>query len=252
MSAPAAGLALFAYARARRAVRVLADWGGVIVTARKKPKDLVAPAVAVPNYAAPLTITLPPDVRELAALQREAEADAAALATLDVDTAAADVDAFLTDVVTRKDAALAMRKRVTGPAYQIAREVEGWFRPLVAALEGAERHLKGLLGKQRLAALAAEREARELAAAAAEAGDAETLLTALEVAAEAGARDDARATTRYAWIVKRIVEDLLPDEYWCPDAEKIGAVAKAADGAGDAPVIPGVVFERVAIVGARR
>ncbi len=200
-----------------------------------------------------LAVALPPDVRELAALQRAAEADLVTyadpnLGALDVS----DLDVLLTDTVRRKDAAVAMRKRVTGPAYAIAHEVEGWFRPLVTALEGAERHLKALVGAKRLATLETERAARELAAVAADEGDAGTLLEALAVAGDAAAPDGARATTRYAWIVKRIAEDLVPDEYWCVDVAKIGAIAKAADGSGDAPVIPGVVFERVALVGARR
>jgi hypothetical protein len=216
---------------------------GVDVTARKSPA--IAPART-------LTLALPPDVAELATLQAHAEADAVALAALDDTCSAADVDAFLTDVVTRKDAALAMRKRATGPMYTAVREVEAWFRPLVTALEGAERHLKGLLGKQRLAALELERNARELAAAAADEGDAGTMLEALAVAAGAGARDDARATTRYAWTVKRIAEDLLPDEWWTPNRDAIEAHAKGFAGDGDAPVVPGVVFERTAIVGARR
>jgi hypothetical protein len=199
-----------------------------------------------------LTVSLPPDVRELATLQRAAEADAAALATLTVDVDATDLDAFLTDVVRRKDAAVAMRKRATGPMYTAIKEIESWFRPLVTALEGAERHLKAVLGAQRLAALDAEREARELAAAAADVGDAGALLEALTVAADAGAKDGARATTRYAWTVKRISEDLLPDEWWTPNTAAIEAHAKGFAGDGDAPVIPGVVFERVALVGARR
>lgn len=199
-----------------------------------------------------LSFTLPPDVRELATLQAHAEADAHALAALTVDADVADLDAFLTDVVTRKDAAIAMRQRVVGPAKAIVREVELWFRPTVTALEGAERHLKSLMGAKRLAAANAEREARELAAKAADAGDADALLGALEVAAAAGARDEARATTRFVWRVKRIAADMLPDEWWCPDEARIAKFAADAPGDGDAPVIPGVVFEREAIVGARR
>jgi hypothetical protein len=199
-----------------------------------------------------LAISLPPDVRELATLQANAEADAHALAALDATAELADLDAFLTDVVTRKDAAVAMRQRVVGPAKTIVREVESWFRPLVQALESAERHLKGVIGAKRLAAANAEREARELAAKAADQGDADALLGALAVASAAGAKDEARATTRFVWRVKRITADMLPDEWWCPDEARIAKFAADAPGDGDAPVIPGVVFEREAIVGARR
>ncbi len=187
-------------------------------------------------------------------MQAEAEADGLAVSALkvtDADTLAL-ADALLTDVVTRKDAAVAMRKRATGPMYAAVREIETWFRPLVIALETAERHLKDLVGAYRLEQHDRARAARELAAAAAEQHDASALIEALTVADDAAAPDGARATTRYAWQVKRIAEDLLPDEWWTPDTTRIDAVAKAAAGDGDAPVIPGVVFERVAIVGARR
>jgi hypothetical protein len=200
------------------------------------------------------TVTLPPDVRELAKLQREAEDDAAALACVDVADAVslADADAFLTDVVRRKDAAVAMRKRATGPLYTAVKEIKSWFRPWTAALEGAEVHLKSVIGAYRMRQLDTERQARELAAQAAQQRDPEALVTALTVAADAGAKDGARATTRYAWKVARVIPDLLMDEWWCPDMDKINAFAKAAPGDGDAPVIPGVLFEREAIVGARR
>jgi hypothetical protein len=199
-----------------------------------------------------MTVALPPDVAQLATLQREAEADAAALDMVGDSCPTADVDEFLTDVVRRKDAAVAMRKRATGPMYMAIKEIESWFRPTVKALEGAEAHLKGVLGRQRLAALETERAARELAAVAAEQRDAPALLGALTVAADAGAKDGARATTRYAWQVERVIPDLLMDEWWCPDMAKIEAFAKAASGDGEEPVIPGVRFVRVAIVGARR
>lgn len=202
----------------------------------------------------PMMLTLPPDVRELAALQAAAESDAAALITLDASEDAATLDAFLTDVVQRKDAALAMRKRVTGPAYTIAREVEGWFRPLLVALVAAEDHLKRVLGAKRLAAMNAEREARELAAKAAAEGDADTMIAAVTIAADAAAPDGARATTRYVWAVARVIPDLLLPEYLTPDMAKIEAFAKAAPAGAEAdePVLPGVRFKRVPIVGARR
>jgi hypothetical protein len=219
-----------------------------------RAKNSPAPHAGTVEHTTEITVSIPPDVRELARLQREAEDDAAALACVDVADAVtlADADAFLTDVVRRKDAALAMRKRATGPMYTAAKEIESWFRPLMAALEGAERGLKNVIGAYRMRQLDTERQARELAAQAAEGRDPEALVTALTVAADAGAKDGARATTRYAWTVKRIIPDLLPDEWWSPDEARIAAFAKAAPGEGDEPVIPGVRFERVAIVGARR
>ncbi len=209
-------------------------------------------APLVPGAIVPFTV--PPDVRELATLQRVAETDARAMAALAVTDAGelAFADALLTDVVTRRDAAIAMRKRVTGPAYAIAREVEGWFRPFMVALDACESHLKGAIGAYRLEQRRLADEARELAAVAADTGDADGLVTALTVAADAGAKDGARATTRYVWAVVRVIPDLLMDEWWTPDMARIEAAAKAAPGDADAPVIPGVLFERRAVVGARR
>jgi hypothetical protein len=202
-----------------------------------------------------LTVTLPPDVAQLATLQATAEREAPVYAGIVVESPddLAFADALLTDVVTRKDAAVAMRKRVTGPAYAIAKEVEAWFRPLVSALTKAEDSLKNTIGAYRLRVFETEEAARELAAQAAEQRDPEALVEALTVATEIQATpDEARATTSFRWTVKRINPDLLPDEWWCPDAARIDAVADAAPGEGDAPVIPGVVFERAAKVGAKR
>lgn len=46
------------------------------------------------------------------------------------------------------------------------------------------------------------------------------------------------------WRVVRIAWDMLPDEYLVPDRERIDAVANAARGNPDPPIIPGVIFER--------
>lgn len=53
--------------------------------------------------------------------------------------------------------------------------------------------------------------------------------------------------------VKRINPDLLPDEYWSPDMTKIANEAERQGTRRDEPpVIPGVIFELEARVGARR
>jgi hypothetical protein len=168
------------------------------------------------------------------------------------DAAYTAVDAMLTEVVRDKDAAKAMQKQVTGPLYQVIGVVGTWFRPWIAARESAETHLKKLMGDYRLARAEAEASARETAAAAASANDSATMVQALATAADAAQRPESAATVRYVWRVERIATDMLPAEWWCPDVARIEQVAKDQGGDPEPPVIPGVVFKREAIIGAKR
>lgn len=202
-----------------------------------------------------ITLALPTSAADVATLQRQAEDDAPAVQAITIADADdyAFADAILTDVVQRKDAVVAMRKQATVPLYQVVRTIEGWFKPVVSALESSERTLKERMGAWRLQIAERERAAREAAAVAAESGDAGAMVTALNAATSAQMAPAAgRATTRFVWAVKRIAEDLLPDEWWTPDVARIEALAKETPGDSDPPVVPGVVFERRAVIGARR
>lgn len=206
-----------------------------------------------------ITITLPESATaaDVAALQRIAESNAPIIASVKVTSAEeyAFADALLTETVTRKDAAIGMRKAATVPLYHAVRTIEGWFRPVVAALEGSERHLKRAMGAWRIEVADAERAAREVAATAAEAGDASAMLEAISVAtaiAATPADAGARATVRYVWTVARITAALVPREWLTPDVARLSAIARETPGDAPAPVVPGVEFERVARVGARR
>ena len=218
------------------------------------PGGATRDAEALLTAAQSVEVDLPIDALAVAKLQREAEADAPVYLAVTCTTAEdyEFADALLTALVQREDAAVAMRKSATVPLYGVIRTVESWFKPWLNALAPAKAHLKKEMGAYRVRQEAAEREARELAAQAAETGDAEALVEALTVATEIAAPTAARATTRFAWQVKRIAEDMLPDEYWTPDMAKINAAAKAAGSSDEAPIIPGVIFERVALIGARR
>jgi hypothetical protein len=201
-----------------------------------------------------MTITLPTDALAVAAMQREAEADAPAyaeLAVLDANDYTI-ADEILTDLVRRKDAAIAMRKEATGPMYTAARVIESWFKPLVSTLESCETHVKRAMGGYRLAQEARERYARELAARAAETNaPAEDLITALTRAADAGTAPAGRATVRMVWRVKVVDFERLPREYTMPNMKAIEAFAREHAGE-DAPELAGVTFERGTIMGARR
>lgn len=202
-----------------------------------------------------IEVPIPHTAAQIAALQKTAEADAAevvALVVVDSPETYTAADEILTELAQRKAGAVAMRKSATVPMYQAIRVVEGWFRPYVAALDTGIGHIKASMSAFRVAQDATERAARADALAAAEAGgDGVKLIESLTLAEEASQKPDGRASCAFGWKVARIVEDLLPDEWWTPDLAKIDVVAKSADG-DELPVIPGVVFERVAKIGARK
>lgn len=201
-----------------------------------------------------MIVSVPSSAHEIAALQRIAESELTAWRggfSIDSPEEYSQVDAALSDVARRKDAALEMRRSATGPLYKATRTIESWFAPYVETLTAIEAMLKRSLGAYRLAQAEREREAREFAAVAADAGDSGALVEALTVATEAAVPPAGRSSVGFEWRVARIAPDLLPDEWWCPDEVRIAAFAKAHKG-DDAPVIPGVIFERTARVGARR
>jgi hypothetical protein len=200
-----------------------------------------------------LTVMVPVSAADLATEQRKAEALAETLCGVVVESAEeyTALDEVLSEVARRKAAVLDMRKSATGPLYGVIRTVEAWFRPLVTSLESCEGSLKLAMGTYRVAQEKREREARELAAKAAESGDAENLVEALTRATEAAAKPDARATTRFMWAIKSIDTNELPRELMVPNVPAINRIA--ADYKGDAPpVVPGVTFERIAQIGARK
>lgn len=201
-----------------------------------------------------ITVDVPTTAHEVAALQEIAEIELAAWCEgFAIETAEeyAAVDSCLSDVVRRKDAATAMRTSATGPLYKATKTIEGWFAPYLGALTKMEALLKGGMGSYRLAQATKEREAREAAAQAADAGDGAALTEALTVATEAAQAPAGRASVGFEWRVHRVVPDLVPREWLIPDERRIAQFAKAHKG-DDAPVIPGVIFERHAKIGARR
>ena len=191
-----------------------------------------------------------------AELDAEHESDRAALAELlahpDIadDASLSVLDATLSDVARLHDELVARRQKPVKQVKGLIAEFEGWFRPYLKDVDAALDALKGVKSRYLTAKDAAARKAREDAQKAADAGDSAAVLESIQRAQEIEAVGS--AGTRYAWEVKRIAPDLLPDEYWIPDQAHISAVAKAAGSSEEPPVIPGVVFERVAVVQARR
>lgn len=216
---------------------------------KKKP----ATSTAIGKVEHSITVPVPTTANEAAAIQKTAEADAKEILALvvDDDESYKFADEVLSDFARRKDAVLAMQRSGTLPLYGVIRTIEGWFKPSTKALDAAIGHLKGQIGAYRLALWQAEREAREQAATAAEAGDSAGVIESLAVASDMAVKPEGKASATFAWEVDRVIEDMLADEYWCPDRAKLDAIAAAEKG-DEPPVIPGVVFKRVAKIGAKR
>ena len=200
-----------------------------------------------------LSITVPQSAQSAAASQRTAEVELKQILSITEVSSPetyAVLDSILTDVVRDKDAAERMRKQATDPLYEALRTIGEWFRPWIQARKNAEERLKILMGRYRVAQAQVATAARQEAADAAMVGDSSRMLDALEVAA--AVPPEGRATVSFRWAVKRIAADLLPDEWWAPDMARIEEFARAAGTSEDPPVIPGVIFEREARIGARR
>lgn len=161
-------------------------------------------------------------------------------------------DATLSDIMRLEDELVARRQAAVAPTKKLIAEVEAWFRAYIKDAVAAKEGIKKAIGAYRLKKANDERRELEAARAAADEGRSSDALAHVQASQAISAPDGARAKTRFAWEVKRIAEDMLPDEWWTPDVAKIAEVAKAAGSSEDPPVIPGVVFERVAIVAGRR
>jgi hypothetical protein len=163
------------------------------------------------------------------------------------------IDAFATELGREESAWVALRQATVTPLKRVVTAVEAEFRPAATALANARDACKRALGAWALAQAAAEAKAREAARVAAESGDSETLVVALNTATAAAVKPDGGARVGLRWAIKRIVPELLAREYFSPDMARIEAAAVALGVRGDEPpVIPGVVFERVADVAAGR
>ncbi len=192
---------------------------------------------------------------ELAALQAQLEADAAprelATITVDDDGSYEIVTALRGDVRTQRVALVKLRQDAAGPWKKVATTIEEMFRPAIRAAETIEADFKGKLEAYQMAKAKRERDALAAATAAAQADDSEALVVALTESAALAHRPAGGGSVTKRWVRKRIAPELLPDEWWTPDLEKIDAVAKAHKG-DDPPVIPGVIFEQAVSVAVKK
>lgn len=188
------------------------------------------------------------ELAEGLALAKSIATDLDGLTVTDADEAAIVAEG-IKPAKARYDHLEALRVEVKRPLDAKAKEVQTAFKtaldPLAAVLDTGRK----LLATYALAQDAVKRKATEDAARAAEARDLPALTLAVQAAQEAAPAKVAGTSTTFRWIVKRVAEDLLPDEYWTPDRARLDALAKATPGAAEPSPIPGVVFERVAQVG---
>lgn len=219
------------------------------MAARKKTTTAIVPAGEAPPV---LALALPLSADELAGLLAEAQDKAEACVGLECPTADAyeTCQGLLAEVVSDRDAVVAMRTESTQAADRAVRAIRATLKPILDALEVAEGYVRGAMGGYLKAKAEAEREVQAAALEAATTGDADGLVEALTASTELAASPEQAA--RWRWVVKRIAKDLLPPEYLIPDEAAIKAVARAAGSGEEPPVIPGVVFEREPVVAVSR
>ncbi len=194
------------------------------------------------------------DTSAFATAQQEAAADAAAIVGVVVDSADAytQADALLTAFVQKRDFAVGQRQSATKPLYGVIKTVESWFRPWVGDLDTCIAHLKGQLANYRVHQAHAAALAREEAARALETGGTpDALLGALNAAQDATTKPAGRAGVVFRWVVERVIDAMVPREWWCVDRARLDALAAETKG-DEPPVVPGVVFRREATVRASR
>lgn len=153
----------------------------------------------------------------------------------------------LRDVKRRHKALEAERKKIAGPLLEAKRAVDALFKPPREALEQAERLIKGKIAGYLEAVAERNAEAVETASTAESLDEASAALATIE-----HAEAPKGVNVRHVWRPVVIAEDLLDRRFLSPDPAKIKAWAKEhVDADGKPLAIPGVRFDREAIVSSR-
>jgi hypothetical protein len=181
----------------------------------------------------------------LATVQAELEAlDGWTIETADDNALAGEA---LRDVKRRHKKLEAERKKIAGPLLEAKRAVDALFKPPREALEQAERMIKGKIAGYLEAVAERNTAAVEVASTAESLDDASAALATIE-----HAEAPAGVNVRHTWRAVVIAEDMLDRRFLSPDMSKIKAWAKEhADADGKPLAIPGVRFDREAIVSSR-
>lgn len=190
-----------------------------------------------------LKAEIPVDMLTITTLYKSANEEHSNLTgqSIDNDQEAADANEYLRDWLQKLDGVSAKKKETLAPLKEAEKRINELFKPLLdkgAALTSA---IRKMLTDYELAKRDAQRKALAAAAEAASAEEPTQLLEKLQEAEEAAPTQLEGTSFIRKWVVKRIAEDLLPDEYWTPDVKKIEAIGKAHKG-DTPPVVPGVIW----------
>ena len=134
------------------------------------------------------------------------------------------------------------KKHTLSPLKEAQKRIDALFKPLLDIGAAYTGRIRKLLETYELEKRQVAREAMTAAAEAAQTNEPEALLEALQAATDAAPTKLEGASFIRVWVVKRVIEELLPREFMTPDLKKIAAIGKAHK--GDTPfAIPGVVWE---------
>lgn len=161
-------------------------------------------------------------------------------------------DDLLKEILRERDGLEDVRKSGPGALDSIVRGLNAKFKPLRDKLDAAASNLKHAIGAYVVAERRKQMEAYQAAAAAHAAGQHGEAQQALAAAVGVQTTAVQGTSVREVWAVKRIAADLLPREWLVPDEARIAAHARTTPIDTDPTPIPGVVFERVPAVSARR
>jgi hypothetical protein len=161
-------------------------------------------------------------------------------------------DEFLKEILRERDGLEEVRKAGPGALDSIVRGLNAKFKPLRDKLDVAAANLKNAIGTYVVAERRKQEEAYQAAALAHAEGKHSEAQQALASAVGVQTTAVQGTSVREVWAVKRIAADLLPREWLVPDEARIAAHARTTPIDTDPTPIPGVVFERVPAVSARR
>lgn len=184
-------------------------------------------------------------------LYANVEALASAFAVADADSMKRG-DELLKEILRERDGLEEVRKAGPGALDSIVRGLNAKFKPLRDKLDAAAANLKHAIGSYVVAERRKQEEAYQAAAAAHAEGKHGEAQLALASAVGVQTTAVQGTSVREVWAVKRIAADLLPREWLVPDEARIAAHARTTPIDTDPTPIPGVVFERVPAVTARR
>jgi hypothetical protein len=222
---------------------------GTALAKRKKP----APLATAGDGA--LTVRVPRTAPEAAESQGEAERMLAWLAENPLVVSSSEQFAttgeLMREALAKGKALHAMMRRALGPIEEAEKEIRSWFSPGAKAWAELAAALKDAMGAYQIAEAERARELEALAQKAAKAGDVKALTKALTAADGAGPAKAEGVTTRFVWKLKRVVPDLVPEDWKVPDVQRAEAHARAAGSSETIDPVPGFVFEREAVIGGR-